>query len=83
LIGNCFFAAPRTERSAGDNKIGEVNKRIDGACKAANDLSKRIDTTNSTLVTAINDSTQASRDNNATPAKRLAALEAKVAELEK
>jgi predicted phage tail protein len=66
-----------------NNKIGEVNKRIDNACKAVNDLSKRVDTNNTTLVGAVNDSTQAAKENNNTLAKRVAELEARVAALEK
>lgn len=70
-----------------NKQIADVNKRIDNASKAFTALAKEVETNNSTLISGINNVMQASKDNDAsqaaTMAKQLAALEARVAALEK
>ena len=69
------------------NDLAAVNKRIDNAAKAFNELQKEVDTNQKELADGINNVMQASMTNltNYTSPldKRLAALEARVAALEK
>jgi len=69
------------------NDLAAVNKRIDNAAKAFNDLKKEVDSNQEELINSINNVMQASLTNLETHTapleKRIAALEARVAALEK
>jgi len=59
-----------------NKQVADVNKRIDNACKAVNDVSRRIDE-------GAKDAENRSAGIEAAANKRMAALEARLAELEK
>src|SRR5437899_3166584 len=69
------------------NDLAAVNKRIDNAAKAFNDLKKEVDSNQGELIDSINGVMQSSMDNLTTRTvpleKRIAALEARIAALEK
>ena len=69
------------------NDLAAVNKRIDNAAKAFNDLKKEVDSNQEELINSINNVMQASLTNLETHTapleKRIAAFEARVAALEK
>ena len=69
------------------NDLAAVNKRIDNAAKAFNDLQKKVDTNRKELADGINNVMDVSKTNLSTQTsaldKRIAALEARVAALEK
>ena len=76
------------------NDLAAVNKRIDNACKYFNDLKKQVEaiekqeyTDYTQLVTSVNNVSEVSRDNLSNFAqplgKRIAALEARLAALDK
>jgi uncharacterized protein involved in exopolysaccharide biosynthesis len=70
-----------------NKQIADVNKRIDNASKCVTALAKQVETNNSSLTDGINNVMQASKENDtiqaAALAKQVAALEARVAALEK
>ena len=66
-----------------NKQIADVNKRIDNAKIAVNDLAKDVETNNSTLTDAINNSDQVRRASVDQLKAAISALETRVAALEK
>ena len=73
-----------------NKQIADVNKRIDNACKAVNDVSQRMVTGDSDVnkrvdnaCKAVNDVSQRMEAGDSALTKRLAELEARVSSLEK